>query len=1322
MAVNFLSTLIDKGRDTLTNIYQSARKSFNTFSEQEKYLQSQVGAPVLGGQLESPGSKFLRETKVGKKISETPLIGPTAKFLFQDSDEVINIDKKLREKTSLTLQEKKIAQNQNIMTVGGTVFDMGGTKSLKGKPLGPISPAQAQRGIIEAANGGKMIIKNGVKYVENGAQKVLNVGGGKYNIADLDFSDDVAKIFVDVAEKGTELIENQRRGTISFNQTRQAVNEMFGKNIEWLKNQRPGKALNDSEITRAFDIAKTFFEETLMPLQKSYADAVSNGTSTAQMKIELLEKMNEGAVIQSKVLGAASELGRALNARKIIKQALADPTQEKLEQVLKSFGGAENSNQIIKRFNELTISDPSGKQAYQFLRSMNKTNFFEKANWYWLNSILSGPRTQEKNILSNAINVVLRPIDKTFSAVADIPRTAIGKTLGKDVERERFLGEAVSEVLSIRKGFVEGLGKFLHVMRNGYNIDDVGKLELSGEPITGRVIGKNIPTKERISGATAAIVGFPLRTLSASDQLFKSIIFNMELGAQAYRLAAQEEVDILSRGTRATEILRDPSEEMISNASEAALKGTFQQAFKEGGLAKRIANLRNWEVQGVQPLRFVIPFIQTPINVMKVGLERGPITGPLKAMVDVANSQGGKRSDALGRLAFASTTAATLGMLAFEGRISGDGPKNEKDKALLRTTGWQPNSVRVTNPFTGKETWVSYKGIAPVDQMFAQMASLHEEFVFNNTAPTEEKIANIGVDLLRNINNQTFMSGLADWLEALNNPDSTTANKFFSRLGASFIIPNLVRTVAQAQDRVLRESKTFTQQLKTGVPGLSQTVEPRLDAYDTPIVFEGSALLPNSISSEQIPSLAVREALQIKQNAREANLELEQGKFPTKLDKGRANLLAAEYMLKRFNEADTQEEAVGILKELKEKEIITKDVSEMAELLRTMDEAGLTKRDREMLLYPPGAVRGQLIIDRLDDFSSQENRDNYLQTLNEADLLDEDTTDAIRVLNTIRKEKREKASPNKKEKSLSSNNIKNTISELVQSAGRAISDITPTTLASDDGKRITSIEIEDDEVITTYTDKKGTFSQKTENIDKDLNILESIGKVFNDVGTSLNLPEFNISEFLKYEKKEERIKKLLEYNDLIKNTQSELEPDKKPQKLETKSLEVIREEKPITESNIMPGQKSNIPKNVKIKEAINFYGGENAPLHKYENVISEAVEKYDLFRNNPYLIPVISHLETSSGRNITRPNNLINYGIRSEKINELFKKVGVEEALRRSLKEMAETGTVYKKFNTGKPLTDEEIIEFAKIYEPENDSYPENLLNGIRSIESKLTQ
>lgn len=139
----------------------------------------------------------------------------------------------------------------------------------------------------------------------------------------------------------------------------------------------------------------------------------------------------------------------------------------------------------------------------------------------------------------------------------------------------------------------------------------------------------------------------------------------------------------------------------------------------------------------------------------------------------------------------------------------------------------------------------------------------------------------------------------------------------------------------------------------------------------------------------------------------------------------------------------------------------------------------------------------------------------------------------------------------------------------------------------------------------------------------------------------------------------------------------------------------------------------------KIKQGLVDYGGEDLPAIKQIPVMMNAIKSHDLFRNNPYLLPQQAILETSGGRNITRPNNLINYGIRSPQINKLFSEVGVDEALRRSAKEMGETGSVYKRFRTGAELSDTELDDYAKQFEPANPEYPRNLKEGIKYFKSK---
>lgn len=139
-----------------------------------------------------------------------------------------------------------------------------------------------------------------------------------------------------------------------------------------------------------------------------------------------------------------------------------------------------------------------------------------------------------------------------------------------------------------------------------------------------------------------------------------------------------------------------------------------------------------------------------------------------------------------------------------------------------------------------------------------------------------------------------------------------------------------------------------------------------------------------------------------------------------------------------------------------------------------------------------------------------------------------------------------------------------------------------------------------------------------------------------------------------------------------------------------------------------------------IAKAIQVYGGKNAPTAQYADVIAQATNKYEFLKDNPYLIPAIAHLETSSGKNITRPNNDLNWGINYPGNNQAFSKMTREQVLEKALSGFGERSPYYQKFRTGNPLTDEQIIELAKVYEPANKDYPQNLVNAIKFIQSQV--
>lgn len=138
-----------------------------------------------------------------------------------------------------------------------------------------------------------------------------------------------------------------------------------------------------------------------------------------------------------------------------------------------------------------------------------------------------------------------------------------------------------------------------------------------------------------------------------------------------------------------------------------------------------------------------------------------------------------------------------------------------------------------------------------------------------------------------------------------------------------------------------------------------------------------------------------------------------------------------------------------------------------------------------------------------------------------------------------------------------------------------------------------------------------------------------------------------------------------------------------------------------------------------LQKMIKVYGGEKSKLSQFSQQLANAT-KHDFWKNNPELLALIPHLETNSGKYITRPNNLTNWGINYPGNNEEFAKMTEEQVLERFLLGLAQNSPYYDQFRTGKPLSDEELLSFANVYEPANPSYGPNLVSGKKHIRKTL--
>ena len=98
-----------------------------------------------------------------------------------------------------------------------------------------------------------------------------------------------------------------------------------------------------------------------------------------------------------------------------------------------------------------------------------------------------------------------------------------------------------------------------------------------------------------------------------------------------------------------------------------------------------------------------MPFLRTPVNLFKYAAERTPL-GLLSR--DVWTNLSGKngaiaRDTQIARMAIGTAVVTSVVALAVSSdafpTITGAGPSNPTDRAKLRQTGWQPNSIKIGN-------------------------------------------------------------------------------------------------------------------------------------------------------------------------------------------------------------------------------------------------------------------------------------------------------------------------------------------------------------------------------------------------------------------------------------------------------------------------------------------------------------------------------------------------------------------------------------------------------------------------------------------------
>jgi hypothetical protein len=461
-----------------------------------------------------------------------------------------------------------------------------------------------------------------------------------------------------------------------------------------------------------------------------------------------------------------------------------------------------------------------------------------------VNNLVSGPKTQLINLLSNSYMVGARPLERIIGS-------SVGAASGNKADQAVFK-EALKQYSYLGSAFVEGFGlarkAFMqndsvlaphHTEAYGSNraVEAFGGMKPWTSP--GNLMGNAL----RIAGAG---IGLPTRALGFVDEAVKQTVYRSKLMARAH-------VEALEAGTKAglegdqldafvRTFVRDKVEAGFDEHGRAtdpealreAQTATFQQELRPGSLGK-------WVQQGTQafyPLRLMLPFVKTPTNIMRYGWKMTPILN--MAQTEYWDALMGRlgaeaKAQAAGQMTLGGLYMGAAAFLVSNGTITGGGPRDYKQAQELKATGWQPYSVVIPHA-DGTKTYVPFNRLDPVAIPIGIIADLSDALHVMGGEETPDIGAAIGalrVALSKQFTDKTYLTGASQALDAMLDPEGGLGRWAGSTVANFVPYSALLRQVNP--DPYMHEARTITDRVMATIPGISDKVPPKRDAYGDPI-------------------------------------------------------------------------------------------------------------------------------------------------------------------------------------------------------------------------------------------------------------------------------------------------------------------------------------------------------------------------------------------------------------------------------------------------------------------------------------------------------
>ncbi len=567
------------------------------------------------------------------------------------------------------------------------------------------------------------------------------------------------------------------------------------------------------------------------------------------------------------------------------------------------------ANDVIPNIDDITLSEDQLLKVIQdasdqglISRTVGKPRDVVQAiNEIWINSLLSSPVTHAINLSSNAFVSTIDIAEEFGGALMSVPKKGVDSKAHFSLAKRKAYGSFKYAWLSLKaagatlkKGhnildeegmITEAVDDQIRKVAIGQGNADLG--ELMGRLLSGEV---NV-TSQGLVDAAGNVIRTPSRFLQAGDELFKQLNFRRS----AYAHAA-EEVDKLFKHNKDLDPkdFDDMVEDRISKAYENQVNTprgealTNPIALKAQGDARVLTFTNELGKTGkkiqsftseIPILRQVVPFIRTPINIVKYPFHRSPLGLFSKQMQKRLESPDPQvRSKAQFQMTYGSVIWGTIAAGVMTSKvelpyIDRDGKQQfievhkyqgswqgytAQQRNALRASGAQPNSIVVEHD-DGTFSFEKYNRLDPVAMIAGMAADVRD--VHKAGHDTEEMASAAVIAIANQLKDRTYTKGVANFINAVDDP-----NRFLDRWiqgqVSSLVVPSLVSWTND--DPIVREVNSTLDAVKNRIPSLSDTLPPKYDIFGQPMLrADGYIMKSTDWESDEIKAEFLRLAPRI---------------------------------------------------------------------------------------------------------------------------------------------------------------------------------------------------------------------------------------------------------------------------------------------------------------------------------------------------------------------------------------------------------------------------------------------------------------------------